>query len=376
MLSLLAWAGCLPSKPHNLDLTCKLSGKVLAVLNVQKLDKLVVLNLRKQAARLMAHPRNLTWRCMTIKCCTLPCGKTRAEAMWNEDLVSEVVQKVYCPYYEDWRPNTLPRLWLVVPNNHSKLLPEVRFVRTGLAPSNARIINCLGIGRSIPKAKQKALDISHALHIPELRSLCVQQVNLKACTDWSIPPLRVVSLEHTKLACLPRFPSTLRVLEIRDVKVLDQAVHENILVGLSGQDLPNLIKLVVNGCSQRSSIPSTISKLKALKQLDLQNNLLSGTIPTSIGDLTSLEILNLSHNCLEGIIPTETREVDSPGRTFACTQQAGRLRLLDARCERFLCSTQQALRCLSRHEQPTRTKETCLTTRPSFNDETCARTCA
>ena len=267
MLSLLAWAGCLPSKPHNLVLTCKLSGKVLATLSVQKLDKLVVLNLRKQAARWMVHPRNLTWRCMTVKFCTLPSGKTRAEAMWNERLAAQVVKKVYKPCYDDWRPNTLERMWLVVPKQHSKLLPEVRSVRTGF--SRTERINCLGIF-SIPNEKQKALDISHALHIPELRSLSVQQITLKACSAWSIAPLRVVCLERTKLSCLPRFPSTLRALDIHDVEVLDQAGHENILVGLSGQDLPNLIKLVVNGCSQRSSIPSTISKLKALKQLDLQ----------------------------------------------------------------------------------------------------------
>ncbi len=228
--------------------------------------------------------------------------------MWNEDLVSEVVKKVYCPYFED-RPNTLPRLWLVVPNNHSKLLPEVRFVRTGLGTSNDRNINCLAIGRSIPKDKQKALDISHALHIPELRSIVVQQVNLRACTDWSIPPLSVVCLERTKLACQPRFPSTLRILYIKNVEVLDQAGHENILVGLAGQDLPNLIKLVVNGCRQSGQIPVGINKFKKLVELDLSGNLLSGTIPTNLGDLTSLESLNLSHNCLEGTIPTELEKL-------------------------------------------------------------------
>ena len=352
MLSLLTWAGCLPSKPHNLVLTCKLSGKVLATLNVQKLDKLVVLNLRKQAARLMAHPRKLTWRCMTIQFSALPCGKTRAEAMWNARLAAQVVKKVYKPCYDDWRPNTLERMWLVVPKHHSKLLPEVRSVRTGFLRTER--INSLGIF-SIPNDNQKALDISHALHIPELRSLCVQQVNLKACSDWSIAPLRAVDLERTKLACLPRFPSTLRMLDIHNVDVLDQAGQENILVALSEQDLPNLFRLVINGCSQRSSIPSTISKLKALKQLDLRNNLLSGTIPTSIGDLSSLELLNLSHNCLEGIIPTELEKLTRLEELVLAHNKLEGCVLLDARCERFLCCTQQALWCLSRHEQPTRT---------------------
>ena len=53
------------------------------------------------------------------------------------------------------------------------------------------------------------------------------------------------------------------------------------------------------------SIPDQIGDLVNLNQLFLRNNQLTGEIPTTIGNLSNLEYLWLSHNQLSGEIPSE-----------------------------------------------------------------------
>ncbi len=50
-------------------------------------------------------------------------------------------------------------------------------------------------------------------------------------------------------------------------------------------------------------LPSEISNLVHLKNLNLYKNAISGMIPSSIGEMKSLETLNLSFNKLSGSIP-------------------------------------------------------------------------
>ena len=47
-------------------------------------------------------------------------------------------------------------------------------------------------------------------------------------------------------------------------------------------------------------LPSEISNLVHLKNLNLYKNAISGMIPSSIGEMKSLETLNLSFNKLSG----------------------------------------------------------------------------
>ena len=300
MLALLCWAGeNSPSKPHNVVLTCKLSGRVLATTRFEK-NKVDLLALRKQAARLMLHPSNLTWRCMEVELSKMPSGMTKAEAMWNEDLASDVVQEFYQPYvgWDVGRHQLMD--YLKVSSHHTAILPEVRVKNR----------SHLGIrGDKENNQIQQAIDISNALRIKGLQHLVLKDMSLKASPAWNVALLQEVYLHRMKLASLPSFASTLRVLELRQMCLKGQDNQENILVGLCEQDLPNLVTLVITDCRQSGQIPVGISNLRKLVELDLSGNLLSGTIPTTIGDLTSLELLNLSHNCLEGTIPTQLEKL-------------------------------------------------------------------
>ena len=300
MLCLLCWAGeKLPSKPYNLVLTCKLSGRVLATTRFEK-NKVDLLDLRKQAARLMVHPSNLTWRCMTVELSEMLSGKTKAEAMWNEDLAADVVNEVYQPYvgWDVVGPHCL--YYLKVSSHHTTILPELC----------AKNRSHLGIqGDKENNQIKQPIDIANALRIKSLQRLVLKDMNVKASSAWNVALLQEVCLHGMKLASLPSFPSTLRDLGIHQTCLESQDNTESILVGLCEQDLPNLVTLVITECRQSGKIPVGISKFNKLIELDLSGNLLSGTIPTSIGDLTSLESLNLSHNCLEGTIPTELEKL-------------------------------------------------------------------
>ncbi|MBC6476995.1 MAG: putative Ig domain-containing protein [Hormoscilla sp. GM7CHS1pb] len=53
------------------------------------------------------------------------------------------------------------------------------------------------------------------------------------------------------------------------------------------------------------TIPSELSKLTSLEELDLNSSFLTGTIPPELGDLGNLRHLWLDHNSLEGTIPPE-----------------------------------------------------------------------
>ena len=53
------------------------------------------------------------------------------------------------------------------------------------------------------------------------------------------------------------------------------------------------------------AIPPELSKLSALKRLDLYHNELTGQVPTELVNLPNLTYLNLSENELTGEVPAE-----------------------------------------------------------------------
>lgn len=67
--------------------------------------------------------------------------------------------------------------------------------------------------------------------------------------------------------------------------------------------LKNLEVFAINGNNFEGMIPATFGELTALKQLHLSSNNLEGTIPVSVAKLNSLEILNVFDNKLIGTIP-------------------------------------------------------------------------
>jgi Leucine-rich repeat (LRR) protein len=218
----------------------------------------------------------------------------------SKDLVSDVVQEVYQPYVGWDVGRRKPLYYLKVSSHHTTILPEVRVKNR----------SHLGIqGDKENNQIKQAIDISNALRIKGLQHLVLKDMSLKASQAWNVALLQKVCLHRMKLASLPSFASTLRVLELRQTCLESRDNTESILVGLCEQDLPNLVTLVITDCRQSGQIPVGISKFNKLVELDLSGNLLSGTIPTTLGDLTSLESLNLSHNCLEGTIPTELEKL-------------------------------------------------------------------
>uniref|UniRef100_A0A6N2LJ20 non-specific serine/threonine protein kinase n=1 Tax=Salix viminalis TaxID=40686 RepID=A0A6N2LJ20_SALVM len=60
------------------------------------------------------------------------------------------------------------------------------------------------------------------------------------------------------------------------------------------------------------SIPSEISSLQSLQDLDLSCNFLAQGIPWQLGQLRMLETLDISNNMLSGVIPSSFKDLLSP----------------------------------------------------------------
>jgi hypothetical protein len=86
--------------------------------------------------------------------------------------------------------------------------------------------------------------------------------------------------------------------------------------------LKALQQLNLSHNSLTGHIQSSLGNLTNLESLDLSSNLLTGRIPTQLGSLTFLAILNLSHNQLEGRIPSGEQF-----NTFTATSFEGNLGL-------------------------------------------------
>ena len=68
-------------------------------------------------------------------------------------------------------------------------------------------------------------------------------------------------------------------------------------------ELTALNFIYLYGDSLHGSIPTTISTLIQLTELNLEVNSLTGMIPSQVGDLTALKYLSLAGNSLAGSIP-------------------------------------------------------------------------
>ena len=124
------------------------------------------------------------------------------------------------------------------------------------------------------------------------------------CLSFIItPPLKAQVNTQDSLALVDFFDSTGGTNWSNNVNWLTNAPVSSWLgIKVSGGRVTsislNFNNLIVNG-----SIPSSLSKLSKLTNLDLSTNKLSGTIFPSIGNLINLTNLNLSQNKLSGSIP-------------------------------------------------------------------------
>ena len=74
--------------------------------------------------------------------------------------------------------------------------------------------------------------------------------------------------------------------------------------GISVSD-GRVVKVFLRGSGLAGEIPTEITLLSELRELELSNNDLSGVIPRELGNLANLETLGLAGNRLSGNIPTE-----------------------------------------------------------------------
>lgn len=113
--------------------------------------------------------------------------------------------------------------------------------------------------------------------------------------EWVLPKL-----------CLPVSFQSLTDLRIVCIRLVDVSFLAN---------LPNLLRLVLSGCSLKS-VPSEIGCLRRLTELDLTYNFIA-TVPQEIFWLPALRYLHLGHNCLDEpslSIKALTYRRISPGR--------------------------------------------------------------
>ncbi|XP_048322336.2 receptor-like protein EIX2 [Ziziphus jujuba] len=100
-----------------------------------------------------------------------------------------------------------------------------------------------------------------------------------------------------------KYDKNLRLLRIIDLS-------SNKLSGEIPTNLTNLVELVQLNLSRNNlsgTIPASIGKMKLLESLDLSHNQLSGKIPMGLADISYLAFLDLSNNQLWGRIPTGTQ---------------------------------------------------------------------
>ncbi|KAM1917629.1 hypothetical protein ACFX13_037206 [Malus domestica] len=75
-----------------------------------------------------------------------------------------------------------------------------------------------------------------------------------------------------------------------------------VLFDLSHNLINGPIPETLSGCGLIGKLPNSLSSLKNLSSLSLDNNSLNGTVPTSLGTLPKLDQLNLSNNQLSGAL--------------------------------------------------------------------------
>lgn len=102
-----------------------------------------------------------------------------------------------------------------------------------------------------------------------------------------------------------KLPESLFALEGLEQLSLSHAPLDKWTIPSNISKLKNLKDLQFFDCNLTGSIPSAIGQLTNLEELYLANNALTGTLPASLGSLINLKKLNLTTNKLSGSIPTD-----------------------------------------------------------------------
>jgi Leucine-rich repeat (LRR) protein len=95
---------------------------------------------------------------------------------------------------------------------------------------------------------------------------------------------------------------------LQDDKVVSLQLPNNNLVGVLPSEISDLVYLKNLNLYKNSisgMIPASIGKMKSLESLNLSFNKLSGALPSAIGDASSLKNLELFMNGFSGNIPSE-----------------------------------------------------------------------
>lgn len=109
-----------------------------------------------------------------------------------------------------------------------------------------------------------------------------------------------ITLFHNNLSGM--LPSSIG--KLKDLKQLNLAFNR--LTGELPKEIAALTKLRILKLEMnrlKGSLPDNIGDLKELVELSIFNNFISGSIPSTIGNMKQLEILNLSSNSFKGEIP-------------------------------------------------------------------------
>jgi Leucine-rich repeat (LRR) protein len=139
--------------------------------------------------------------------------------------------------------------------------------------------------------------------------------------------LRFLNLSNTGL--VGPIPSWMS--ELVDLEELD--ISRNQLTGeLSGNVVclyPNLRLLNVSSNKLEGAIPLCITTRERVQTLRLDNNRFTGSILAELGTMPNLRILTLNNNSLTGGLPTTFGAINTRGKTTTTTQDAQSLEVLD-----------------------------------------------
>jgi Leucine-rich repeat (LRR) protein len=86
--------------------------------------------------------------------------------------------------------------------------------------------------------------------------------------------------------------------------------------------LTSLRNIFLNDNILTGSIPADLSGMSSLRELGIWNNLIAGTIPSELGLLADLERIEAQNNFLSGLLPTELGNLSKLGKVRLSGQQS------------------------------------------------------